>query len=427
MNALHSDPSQTDALHTNVRQSDELRINASRLLQFISDMAQIGATANGGCNRQALTDLDRQGRELFLNWCDAIGGKPRLDSMGNLFVRFAGTNDALEPILMGSHLDTQPTGGKYDGVYGVLAALEVMTTLAASNITLPRSVEIAVWCNEEGARFSPAMSGSGVFAGKLNQSEVYRSLDDDGVSYLDALTTSSQLGIEPCKAFPFKAALELHIEQGPILEAEQQTIGVVSGVQGMNWYQVTLYGESVHAGPTPMSMRKDPVQGMAKVLGKLFSKTAEYGEAARLTVGKISTHPSSPNTVPQRVTFTLDVRHPSQVKLDQLSQEILALCQSHAEPLSTDIDVLWQSPAVEFDATCVGAIARAAEALELSSMPIVSGAGHDSVYLSSVGPTAMIFVPCKDGISHNEKEHTEPEQLVAGANVLLHSLIQLSE
>ncbi|KUI97300.1 Zn-dependent hydrolase [Vibrio sp. MEBiC08052] len=412
----------------NTLSPNSLRINASRLLQFISEMAQIGASPNGGCNRQALTDLDRQGRALFLDWCEAIGGQPRLDSMGNLFVRFRGDNDALEPILMGSHLDTQPTGGKYDGVYGVLAALEVMTTLADSNMTLPHPVEIVVWSNEEGARFSPAMSGSGVFAGKLKQADVYRSSDDNGVSYLDALTRSQQLGAIPCQAFPFKAALELHIEQGPILEAERKTIGVVSGVQGMNWYQVTLSGESVHAGPTPMQMRKDPVQGMTRVLSKLFSKTAEYGEAARLTVGKIATYPSSPNTVPERVTFTLDVRHPNQAELDALSREILALCQSAARPLrlSCDIEVLWQSPAVAFDAQCIDAIQTAADQLALDSMPIVSGAGHDSVYLSGIGPTAMIFVPCKDGISHNEKEHTEPAQLVAGANVLLHSLIQLS-
>ncbi len=403
-----------------------LHINSSRLIQFISDIAKIGATPNGGCNRQALTDLDRQGREQFINWCATIGGKPRLDSMGNLFVRFAGENDALEPILMGSHLDTQPTGGKYDGVYGVLAALEVMTTLADHKITLPRPVEIVVWSNEEGARFSPAMSGSGVFAGKLSQADIYRSVDDSGVSYLDALKSSEQLGTLPCKAFPFKAALELHIEQGPILERERQTIGVVSGVQGMNWYQVTLSGESVHAGPTPMSMRKDPVQGMASVLSKLFRKTAEYGEAARLTVGKITTLPSSPNTVPQSVTFTLDIRHPNQTELDALSHEILTLCHNVSEPLSTDIEVLWQSPAVTFDEKCIEAIQTAADALELSSMSIVSGAGHDSVYLSNVGPTAMIFVPCKDGISHNEKEHAEPSHLVAGTNVLLHSLIQLS-
>ncbi len=390
-------------------------------------MAQIGATPNGGCNRQALTELDRQGRELFLEWCRAIGGQSRLDSMGNLFVRFEGSDSQLAPILMGSHLDTQPTGGKYDGVYGVLAALEVMTTLADNRITLAHPVEIVVWSNEEGARFSPAMSGSGVFAGKLAQEAVYASLDDQGVSYLDALRETHQLGTDTCQAFEFKASLELHIEQGPILEAEQTTIGVVSGVQGMNWYQITLKGSSVHAGPTPMAMRNDPVQGMVKTMDLLFAKAGEYGEAARLTVGKITTYPSAPNTVPESVTFTLDVRHPNQAELDALSGDLLKLCDKATPEMVTEIDVLWQSPAVEFDPQCIQAIQTSADALALSSMPIVSGAGHDSVYLSSVGPTAMIFVPCKDGISHNEKEHTEPQQLVAGANVLLHSLIQLSE
>ena len=404
-----------------------IQINPERLLSFISEMAKIGATKNGGCNRQALTDEDRIGRELFLNWCYAIGGVSRLDSMGNLFVKFEGRDSTLLPILMGSHLDTQPSGGKFDGVYGVLAALEVMYTLHDQNKPLLNPVEIVVWSNEEGSRFSPAMSGSGVFSGKLKQTDIYKSVDDEGTSYFDALKTSAQLGNELCQAFPFSASLELHIEQGPILEAKEKSIGIVTGVQGMNWYQITLSGETTHAGPTPMSMRKDPVQGLMTLLPKMYAKVAEYGEQARITIGKLTTIPSSTNTVPEHVIFSLDLRHPTQEVLNKMSAEVLALCNHISPVLSSKVEVLWQSPAVEFDPRCIDVVRKASSQLNMDSMPIVSGAGHDSVYLSSLGPTGMIFVPCKDGISHNEKEHVEPEHLVSGANVLLHSLILLSE
>jgi len=404
-----------------------LQIKTVRLLSFISKMAKIGAKSNGGCNRQALTEEDRLGRELFLTWCDAIGGVARLDSMGNLFVRFEGTDSTKLPVLMGSHLDTQPSGGNFDGVYGVLAALEVMYTLHDQNKKLVHPVEIVVWSNEEGSRFTPAMSGSGVFAGKLKQSDIYKSLDDQGVSYHDALISSGQNGTELCQAFPFFASLELHIEQGPILEAEQKSIGIVTGVQGMNWYQITLSGETTHAGPTPMSMRKDPVQALMAVLPNIYDKVAEYGEQARVTIGKLTTIPSSTNTVPEHVIFSLDLRHPVQKTLDNMSKEVLDLCHQVPSIFKSDVELLWESPAIEFDLRCIDVIHTASELLNMNAMSIVSGAGHDSVYLSTLGPTGMIFVPCKDGISHNEKEHVEPEHLVSGANVLLHSLILLTE
>ena len=404
-----------------------LQINTERLLSFISEMAHIGAKSNGGCNRQALTEEDRLGRELFLTWCHAIGGVSRLDSMGNLFVRFEGTNPTKLPVLMGSHLDTQPSGGNFDGIYGVLAALEVMYTLNDTNQKLVHPVDIVVWSNEEGCRFTPAMSGSGVFAGKLKQSDIYQSVDDQGISYQEALIASAQMGTEQCQSFPFSAALELHIEQGPILEAEQKSIGIVTGVQGMNWYQVTLSGETTHAGPTPMSMRKDPVQALMAILPKIYAKVSEYGEQARVTIGKLTTIPSSTNTVPEQVIFSLDLRHPTQNILDNMSKEILDLCQDIPSIFNSKIEPLWESPAIEFDLRCIDVIDTASEKLNMDAMSIVSGAGHDSVYLSSVGPTGMIFVPCKGGISHNEKEHVEPEHLVSGANVLLHSLILLAE
>jgi N-carbamoyl-L-amino-acid hydrolase len=404
-----------------------IQINTQRLLSFISEMAKIGATKNGGCNRQALTEEDRIGRELFLRWSLLIGGVSRLDTVGNLFVRFEGKDSTRLPVLMGSHLDTQPSGGKFDGVYGVLAALEVMYTLYDQGKILSHPVEIVVWSNEEGSRFSPAMSGSGVFSGKLKQSDIYNSVDDKGISYLDALTASQQRGDHLCQAFPFSASLELHIEQGPILEAEQKSIGIVTGVQGMNWYQITLTGETTHAGPTPMSMRKDPVQALVSLLPEMYKKVAEYGEQSRMTIGKLTTIPASPNTVPEHVIFTLDLRNPDQQKLNEMSEEVLSLCDELPSIFNSQIETLWQSPAVEFDPRCIEVVQTAATNLNLNMMPIVSGAGHDSVYLSSIGPTGMIFVPCKDGISHNEKEHVDPEHLVSGANVLMHSLILLAE
>ncbi|MDC0610194.1 Zn-dependent hydrolase [Vibrio sp.] len=408
---------------------NELKINLPRLERFISDMAKIGGTEKGGCNRQALTSLDKEGRELFLSWCSEIGGVARLDSMGNLFVRFYDDRKDHLPVLIGSHLDTQPTGGKYDGIYGVLGALEVLYTLKESGLSITHPIDIVVWANEEGARFSPAMSGSGVFANKLNEKEIYQSTDEKGITYHEALLKSDQLGDICCNAFPFKAALELHIEQGPILEAENKPIGIVSGVQGMHWYEITLKGKSVHAGPTPMTMRHDPIKGMSEALSKLYQEIVRYGDDARLTIGKVATHPSSPNTVPETVTFTIDVRHPNQTTLNEMSHQFEQVIQdvTATHSLGCDIKKLWQSPAVEFSPQCIDAIHSSCKTLDLDYLRIVSGAGHDSVYLSYVGPVGMIFVPCEGGISHNEAENVASHHIEAGANVLLHSVIKLVE
>lgn len=401
-------------------------INLERLESFLAQMATIGATPKGGCNRQALTDLDRRGRDLLISWCKQIGGHPRLDELGNLFIRFKGSDDSLGPIFIGSHLDTQPTGGKYDGVYGVLAALEVMYTLHETATTLTHPVDIVVWCNEEGARFSPAMAGSGVFAGELEKETIYKAQDRNGVSYYDALVSSQQLGKLPCIATPFFASLELHIEQGPILESMGTSIGIVTGVQGMHWYEITLEGKSVHAGPTPMNMRQDPVLGFSQVTQDIYSLVNSYGSDARVTIGTLKVEPSSPNTVPERVVFTLDLRHPKQATLQAMSDEVLSLCTSQNPKLNCHVRTLWLSPAVQFSDKCINAIQDASEILGIEAKPIVSGAGHDSVYLSKVGPTGMIFIPCKDGISHNEEEYAYPQWIQNGANVLLHSLLNIA-
>ncbi|MFT6348427.1 MAG: N-carbamoyl-L-amino-acid hydrolase [Psychromonas sp.] len=397
-------------------------INDDRLFDYIKQIAKIGATAKGGCNRQALTQLDKEARDIFINWCQCIGGVSRLDSMGNLFVRFSGQNNQLDPVILGSHLDTQPCGGKFDGVYGVLAALEVMHTLHDHGTTLLHPVDIVVWCNEEGARFAPAMVGSGVFAGAFAQNDIYKITDNEGQSFYQALVDSEQLGQLPCQKYPFKAAIELHIEQGPILESKNKSIGVVTGVQGMNWYQVTLTGQSVHAGPTPMSMRNDPVQALSLILPKLYSLISEFGENARLTVGRIQTYPSVANTVPERVEFTLDIRHPDQRQLDEISRTIHTLFDQQGSNIRIEIKPLWESPSIQFSQMCIDSIEKSCIEQSVEYLPIVSGAGHDSVYLSKVGPTGMIFVPCKDGISHNEAEHVEPKFLSAGANILLSTL-----
>lgn len=404
-----------------------LHTQGARLQERLQTMAGFGALANGGCNRQALTAEDAAGRDCFINWCQALGGLPRRDSMGNLFVRFTGSQPELLPILLGSHLDTQPTGGRYDGVYGVLAALEVLHSLQDAGHRLRRTVELAVWTNEEGARFAPAMMGSGVFAGVFEQAELYQHCDQQGISLRQALEASGQLGSEPCQPFAFHAALELHIEQGPVLERAGLPIGVVTGVQGMHWYEVIIQGQSVHAGPTPMALRTDPVQALMQLLPQLYGRVAEAGEEARLTVGSITTSTHATNTVPPQVRFTLDLRHPQQAVLEALAAWVEDKCTLSLGALQIRIRPLWRSPAVAFDAGCQAAIAQACDQLGLAHRHLVSGAGHDSVYLARLGPTGMIFIPCRDGLSHNEQEYATPEHLQQGADVLLHTLLTLDQ
>ncbi len=405
----------------------QLSINQTRLLQYIFAMADIGMTPKGGCNRQALTEEDQRGRQLFLDWCHQLGGEERRDSMGNLFVRWSGSDNSLPPVLMSSHLDTQPTGGHFDGVYGVLAALEVIATLHDANITTLHPLEIAVWTNEEGARFAPAMMGSGVFSGTLEQADIYQSADRSGVTVYDALVSSQQLGDTPCEPFPIFAALELHIEQGPILESKDLQIGVVTGVQGMNWFDVTITGETTHAGPTPMAMRRDPVQLSATLLNELYALAERYGEHARLTIGDIKALPGARNTVPSQVIFSVDLRHPEQNQLEAMTADFYALCQLLTGAVSIAVSPVWQSPAVRFHPRCIEAIEQASQRLNYRTQSMVSGAGHDSVNLSRIAPVGMIFIPCRNGVSHNEAEYASPEQLTAGANVLLHSLLNLTD
>lgn len=402
-----------------------LRVNGERLWRRLMAMAAIGATAKGGCNRQALTDEDKAGRDLFLSWARTAGCAIAIDEMGNIFARRAGSDDRLPPVLMGSHLDTQPTGGKFDGVYGVLAGLEVVETLNDSKLTTDHPLEVAVWTNEEGARFNPAMIGSGVFAGVFSLDDAYALTDKAGLRLGSELERIGYRGSHPCRARPLKAAFEAHIEQGPILESAGVAIGRVTGVQGIRWYDVALKGEPVHAGPTPMDRRQDVFRALPDIISGTYALAAAHGEGARATFGDIAVSPGVRNTVPADLRLAVDLRHPDQASLDAMDQRFRSLVNSAADKARCPANVteVWRSPAVRFDAGCLKSIANAAQRLGYETLDMISGAGHDSVYLARVAPTAMIFIPCAGGISHNEMEDATPGHLTAGANVLLHAVM----
>ncbi|WP_288129016.1 Zn-dependent hydrolase [Microbulbifer sp.] len=406
----------------------KLRINGQRLWDSLMEMATIGATAKGGCNRQALTDLDKQGRDLFVQWCEDAGCSITIDEMGNIFARRAGNNGDLAPVLTGSHLDTQPTGGKFDGVYGVLAGLEVIRTLNDHNLDTEAPLEVAVWTNEEGARFSPAMIGSGVWSGNFDKEYAYARTDKEGKTFGEELERIGYQGEAPAKPRDLAAAFEVHIEQGPILEAEEKQIGVLSGVQGMYWYDLTLIGQPCHAGPSPMETRRDPFMGLHRILDQLYKLAEAHAPWARVTFGDIRAEPGSRNTVPEKLVLAVDLRHPDQQVLDTMDKSFREIAAGTAAELGLEHQIRdeWRSPAVRFDEKCVEAVRSSVAELGYSNKEMVSGAGHDSVYISRVAPTSMIFVPCEKGLSHNEAENAEPDDLEAGANVLLHAMLKMA-
>lgn len=405
--------------------SDTLKIDGSRLWDSLMQMAEIGATKKGGCNRQALTDEDKQGRDLFARWCESAGCTVRVDEMGNIFARRAGIDNTLAPVIAGSHLDTQPTGGKFDGVYGVLAALEVIRSLNDADIKTRHPVEAVVWTNEEGARFSPAMIGSGVWAGEFDINYGHSRTDKQGCTLGEELQRIGYLGKNPCKTFEVKAAFEVHIEQGPILEKEELQIGVLTGVQGMRWYDLIIEGQACHAGPTPMEMRRDPFMALHQIISKLYELIAGQAPWGRITFGDISVEPGSRNTVPQKLTLSIDLRHPDEEVLDNIDQEMRAIVEDECQLLNLigSVNNEWLSPSVKFDPDCIAAVQKASDLLKYSNKQMVSGAGHDSVYISRVAPTSMIFIPCEDGLSHNEAENVKKEDIEAGCNVLLHAIL----
>lgn len=402
-----------------------LRVSQDRLWASLMAMARIGATAAGGCNRQALTDLDRQGRDLFCEWARDLGCVIEIDQVGNIFARRPGLNPSADPVLMGSHLDTQATGGKFDGVYGVLAGLEVLRTLEDAGVRMQHPLEVAVWTNEEGCRFTPAMLGSGVVSGVYSLEDAYAARDKQGRTFKDELERIGYLGTMPAKLRDFRAMFEAHIEQGPILEAQRNTIGIVTGIQGAYWFDMELRGASVHAGPTPMEMRQDPWRALAPIIADLYRLVETNGPSARVTFGDVRAEPGARNTVPSTLTVSVDLRHPDTATLEAMTAEFRALVSKHAAAARVDqrIEQVWHMPATRFDEGLVADITASAAALGLSAMQIVSGAGHDSLHTAQFAPTAMIFVPCEGGISHNEIENATPEDLAAGANVLLHAVV----
>jgi N-carbamoyl-L-amino-acid hydrolase len=405
-----------------------LRVNGDRLWSRLMQMAKIGTTPHGGCNRQALTDADMAGRKLLAQWAEAAGCRARVDAVGNLFLRRPGREDTLPVVMTGSHLDTQPTGGKFDGVYGVLAGLEVIESLNDHEMTTMHPVELAVWCNEEGSRFPMAMMGSAVWSGRLPLDAAYELTDRAGISVRHELQRAGLSTGEPLARQSVKASLEVHIEQGPVLEQKAMTIGVVTGVQHMSRHEVIVEGQEAHAGPTPMDMRRDPIRVLADLLPALYAATEQRGRDARLTFGFIETLPGSPNTVPGRLRFTVDIRHPDAQQygslLEDMNRLVHAALRRHS--LTGDIRCVWEAPGVSFDPTCIAAVRGAAAALGYNSLEMISGAGHDSCNVSAVVPTAMVFVPCAGGLSHNEAESALPGDLEAGANVLLHAMLSLA-
>ena len=405
-----------------------LRVDGERLWGRLMTMASIGATPQGGCDRQALTDGDLEGRRLLASWAAAAGCSARIDSVGNLFVRRGGGDETLPVVLTGSHLDTQPTGGKFDGVYGVLAGLEVIEALNDAGIVTQHPLEVGVWCNEEGCRFPMAMMGSAVWSGRLSLAAAHALTDRGGRSVRDEL---ARLGIDtsqPVTRQPVKAALETHIEQGPVLEQRGRTIGVVTGVQHMSRHEVVVEGQEAHAGPTPMDVRRDPIRVLSEVLPALYAAAAERGPDARLTIGMIEASPGSPNTVPGRLRFTVDLRHPDARQYAALLAAANAVVRAalNHQGLVGDMRCVWEAPGVTFDAECVAAVRAATAELGYAAMEMVSGAGHDACNMAAVVPTAMIFVPCAGGLSHNEAESAAPGDLEAGANVLLHAMLMLA-
>ena len=406
--------------------SENLRINGGRLWDSIMEVAQVCATERGGCNRQALTDGDRVVREMFREWCEQAGLTVRVDEMGNMFARRPGANEDIPPVIAGSHLDTQPTGGKFDGIFGVLGALEVVRTLNDAKLQTEAPMEVVNWTNEEGARFSPAMIGSGVWAGQFDLEYGHSRADKEGITIGEELGRHGFAGAEPCHPFPIKAAFEMHIEQGPVLENEGLTVGVVTGVQGMRWYDLKLFGQPVHAGTTPMEVRRDPFMAFHGILDRLYRLGSDHGPAARVTFGDISVVPGSRNTVPEELKLAVDLRHPEQEALGEMDSGMREIVNEEAERRGLNYEILdeWHSPAVAFDADCINAVRGAVQMLGYPHIDMVSGAGHDAVYVSQVAPTSMIFVPCAGGISHNEAEDATPSDLEAGCNVLLHAMLE---
>lgn len=401
-----------------------MRVNQDRLWDSLMEMAKIGATSKGGSSRLALSKEDKVGRDLFVSWCESIGMEIHRDPIGNLFAVYPGNNRQAAPIVMGSHLDTQPKGGRFDGVYGVLAALEVIRTLHENEIKPNHDIEIAVWMNEEGARFSPAMLGSEVFIGELSLEKALGIKDVNGISVADALAETGEAGSSAFKRH-LDSYFELHIEQGPILEDHNKEIGVVTGGQAIAWLDVEMLGRAQHAGTTPMRYRKDAMLGVSAFLLEIESYVADIDDAL-LTIGEINIPFCSRNTIAGTVNFTLDIRHPKTDKVKEMVARVREIAEEVAEKRALEVvlEDVWLSPAIPFDESCVNLVRDAVKELGFSNIEMISGAGHDAIHLAKHCPTTMIFIACKDGISHNEAESITEVDAANGTNVLLRAVMK---
>ena len=402
-----------------------LTTDAVRLWDTLTTTAAIGGTPKGGICRLTLTEHDRQVRAWLQHQVEAIGCAVTRDDMGAMFARRVGKRADVPPIAIGSHMDTQPTGGKFDGNLGVLAALEVLRTLEAAGYETFAPVELVNWTNEEGARFSPPMLASGVFAGMFARDWAVSRTDADGTTFGAALEAIGERGGETCGAHPLSALFELHIEQGPILEAEGLDIGAVTGVQGMRWFEVTVTGQEAHTGATPMHLRRNALLGAARLVEKVEAIARAHAPLAVATVGSMRVKPNSPNVVPGEAFLTVDLRHPEAAVLEVMEAELNAAIGATCDPLGLSVvsTKIWDQPPVAFDAQCVAAVRGAAASCGFTVRDMVSGAGHDAAYVARVAPTAMIFVPCRGGVSHNEAEFSSQEQCAAGAQVLLQAVL----
>ena len=406
-----------------------MKINGDRLWDSLMEMAEIGPGIAGGNNRQTLTDDDAKGRSLFQTWCDAEGLTMGVDQMGTMFAMRGGTDPDALPVYVGSHLDTQPTGGKYDGVLGVLGGLEIIRTLNEMDIKTRHPIVVVNWTNEEGTRFAPPMLASGVFAGMHTQDWAYARKDSEGKAFGDELQRIGWRGEETMGARKMHAFFELHIEQGPILEAEGVDIGVVTHGQGLNWIQITLTGRESHTGSTPMPMRKNAGLGMARITELVHSIAMENQPQAVGAIGHCDVYPNSRNIIPGKVIFTIDFRSPSFETQDKMEKALNIGAVEIAKELGLEIEMekVGHFDPITFDKVCVDAIKRASDRLGYSSKEIISGAGHDACWINRSAPTAMIMCPCVDGLSHNEAEEISKEWSTAGANVLFHAVVETAE
>ncbi len=390
------------------------------------ETAKFGGTARGGICRLTLTDSDRQVRDWFVKACEETDCSVTVDEIGNIFALRPGKNNALPPIAMGSHLDTQPSGGKFDGVVGVLAGLEVLRALAEANYTTDSPLELINWTNEEGSRFTPTMTGSGVFAGMYSLDFTYASKDRTGKTLGGELERIGYRGKTKPGSHQLNTYFELHIEQGPVLESENKMIGVVTGVQGLRWYDVTVVGCDSHAGATPMHLRKDAMLGYARMVEAINKIALNHSPLGVSTVGSVEVKPNSRNVIPGYVSFSVDMRHPEDAELNRMEKELEDSIVKIARDMKLEVKLenICNFTSVQFDEDCINTVRTSAMELDYSYRSLISGAGHDAVYISQIAPTSMIFIPCKAGISHNELEIIEPEHLTAGAKVLLKAVIE---